>query len=33
VFDNYREQIYLLASHGNRLIGNASYGSGRTACT
>jgi parallel beta-helix repeat protein len=28
VFDNYREQIYLLASHGNRLIGNASYGSG-----
>ncbi len=28
VFDNYREQIYLLASHGNRLIGNTSYGSG-----
>jgi parallel beta-helix repeat protein len=28
VFENYREQIYLLASHGNRLIGNTSYGSG-----
>ena len=28
VFDNYLEQIYLLASHGNRLIGNTSYGSG-----
>ena len=26
VFDNYREQIYLLASHGNSLIGNTSYG-------
>jgi parallel beta-helix repeat protein len=28
VFDNFREQIYLLASHGNRLIGNTSYGTG-----
>jgi len=28
LYDNYREQIYVLASNGNSFVGNSTYGSG-----